>query len=183
MSTTTDNSSAIAAGQNTNRATPGAVGVSASEPRIGRAWSGPWRGRSLLERFEQKFIPEPNSGCWLWIGAIDGIGYGRFRAYRRLDMAHRVAYRLYVGQIPAGMEIDHRRCDNPLCVNPEHLEPATHRHNVMRGRGSCAANARKTHCIRGHELPPFKPGMQRICRICRRSYIREYMRAKRAANA
>jgi hypothetical protein len=156
-------------------------GADVSGARIGRAWSGPWRGRSLIERFEQKFIPEPNSGCWLWIGAIDGMGYGRFKIGTRLHGAHRVSYELYVGKIPDGMDVDHRRCNNPLCVNPEHLQPAAHRHNVMRGRGACALNARKMHCINGHELPPFVPGKQRICRPCRRSYIREYMRDRRRA--
>ena len=71
----------------------------------------------LLTAFEARFIPEPMSGCWLWIGntLTKRGGYGVFTC--RPD---RLAWHLYRGGVPANTHILHR-CDNPLCVNPDHL--------------------------------------------------------------
>jgi hypothetical protein len=78
---------------------------------------------SLLDRFNDKVSPEPNSGCWLWTGGITELGYGVIGLGRReegTDKAHRVSWRLHRGPIPDGMCVCHR-CDTPLCVNPDHL--------------------------------------------------------------
>lgn len=77
----------------------------------------------LMVRFEAKYIPEPNSGCWLWLAALNTQGYGiinRGRQADGLDAAHRVAWRLFRGPIPEGLHVLHR-CDVPCCVNPDHL--------------------------------------------------------------
>lgn len=53
--------------------------------------------------FMDKFIPEPNSGCWLWLGGTDGVyGYGKARHNGRQAQAHRVSYELFKGPIPGG---------------------------------------------------------------------------------
>lgn len=70
--------------------------------------------------------------CWLWEGAADAIGYGKFNPGARLIGAHRYSYQSMVGAIPAGLYLDHL-CRNPRCVNPDHLEPVTHAENVRRG--------------------------------------------------
>jgi HNH endonuclease len=77
-------------------------------------------------------IPEPNSGCWLWMGNVDRKGYGRlgFRKNRNA-LAHRVTYKFLYGIVPAGLELDHL-CRVPLCYNPAHLEPVTHQVNMRR---------------------------------------------------
>lgn len=76
----------------------------------------------LLERFNASFIPEPNTGCWLWMAASTSAEMPRptIRENGRRVVAHRVAYRLFVGPIPEGRMICHR-CDVPMCVNPDHL--------------------------------------------------------------
>jgi hypothetical protein len=73
------------------------------------------------------------SDCWLWTGRQSESGYGVFKFHGRPHRAHRVAYLLNVGPIPADLELDHL-CRVPLCVNPNHLEPVTGEENRRRHR-------------------------------------------------
>lgn len=112
--------------------------------------------------------------CWEWQRPLGANGYGYLASEHGTNvLAHRVSYELNVGPIPVGLQIDHL-CRNRACVNPAHLEPVTQRENILRGTAPTAENARKTHCIRGHEFtpentytPPSRPGV-RNCRACRR---------------
>jgi hypothetical protein len=107
--------------------------------------------RSPIERFEAKYSPEPNTGCWLWMGATTASsgGYGLFGvATAKARLAHRWIWEQRNGQVPEGLELDHK-CRQRLCVNPEHLEPVTRLENIRRGLPwrSCY---QKTHCKKGH---------------------------------
>lgn len=97
----------------------------------------------LKQRFESKVRVAP--GCWLWAGASGGGGYGHIRVGGKVRGAHRVSYELYLGAIPKGMHVMHR-CDNPLCVNPEHLQLGTHQDNMAdmytKGRRKAATGLR-----------------------------------------
>ncbi len=87
---------------------------------------------SVLERFEAKYIPEPNSGCWLWVGARGAGGYGCFHLDedRGIKLAHRCSWLLHRGHMPEpSIKVCHS-CDNKLCVNPEHLWLGSQRDNM-----------------------------------------------------
>lgn len=140
-----------------------------------------------LERFWPKV--ERTETCWLWQAKINNRGYGLFSYDGRMQAAHRVAYELLVGPIPEGLDIDHL-CAVRHCVNPAHLEPVTHRENLLRGSGFAAVNAAKTHCPYGHEYTPENtytsphPDGGRICRTCKRerdARARARRRADRSA--
>lgn len=129
---------------------------------------------SVAERLERLSVPEPNSGCVLWLGYIDPQGYGRFTVSKERTgkLAHVVAYELAVGPVPAGMELDHL-CRNTACIAPWHLEPVTHRENLLRGIGPAAVNAAKTACIHGHSFDDANTYHDRrgwrSCNTCRRA--------------
>lgn len=108
--------------------------------------------------YDQRIMPEPNSGCWLWVGSIDPrptSGYGRLWVGHRVTgsfkPAHRLVYEYMVGPVPEGLTLDHK-CRVRQCVNPQHLEPVTNRENILRGVSPLAKQARQTHCKWGHEL-------------------------------
>jgi hypothetical protein len=139
---------------------------------------GAWSGLPL--ELEYRIMPEPNSGCWLWIGGLTTNGYGKITHARKRFAVHRVVYKLTRGDINPALEIDHL-CRNRCCCNPQHLELVTSRINLLRGDGVGGKNYRKTRCKNGHELiaPNIYPNSRkRRCIICSR--VGNAMRNKKA---
>jgi hypothetical protein len=75
---------------------------------------------NAFEKLKGNYELVPWSGCWIWMGALNDKGYGRFRSSNGKLYAHRVAYDKFVAPIPHGMDVLHR-CDVACCVNPAHL--------------------------------------------------------------
>lgn len=88
------------------------------------------KGLSLGERVERLSIPEPNTGCRLWLGPINGQGYGKIKVHGQMFRAHRVSYEANVSKIPAGKIVLHK-CDTPACVNSCHLSVGDRRDNII----------------------------------------------------
>lgn len=133
---------------------------------------------SLLDRLLAK-VTEDENGCWIFSGATTN-GYGVIGLGSRSEgtrQTHRVAYELFVGQVPDGLHLDHL-CMVRRCCNPDHLEPVTQAENNRRMK---AAN-RATACRRGHPFTPENTRhtpRQRVCRTC----VREWNRANRSTSA
>jgi hypothetical protein len=111
-------------------------------------------------------IPEPNTGCWLWLGCYSK-GYGYVRINGRMRIASRVSFAAFKAD-PAGLDVCHH-CDNPICVNPDHLFAGTTSDNmqdqIRKGRGKAK--------IRDADLPAVKASKLRGRELARRYGVSE----------
>lgn len=122
-----------------------------------------------VKRFWAGIEVQQDGGCWNWRGSLRGDGYGTLRFENKQMYAHRVAYELLIGPIPADLHLDHL-CRNRRCANPAHLEPVTSKENLLRGMARNAVSVRTNRCYRGHEFTPSNTRIQsngtRLCRTC-----------------
>lgn len=144
---------------------------------------------TLLDRLMQHVEPEPNTGCWLWVGARYKNGYGHIYfgivdGKKRWMSAARAMWTATKGPLPKDLEPDHL-CRVRPCVNVAHLEPVTHTENRRRSRGyRHAAIFQSAHCKHGHsEWRRSADGRKRICRACQRDAVRKHRQSLRGATA
>jgi len=141
------------------------------------SWSG------LPEQLEKNVIPEPNSGCWIWLGSLRDKkdGYGGIHWRGRMWRTHRLVFTILKKSVSKKLDLDHT-CRNRICCNPDHLEPVTRGENIRRGQGIAPKNLAKTHCAKGHEYTAentYSWGNQRFCRTCSIVWKGNYTRRKR----
>ena len=122
------------------------------------------RGEALAAKIERLSIPEPNTGCHLWLGSLNAKGYGTARG----TLVHRLVFVESYGPVPHGLEINHR-CRIRCCVNPLHLEAISHVENIAFGKRH-RARCKRGHAFEGENLyiyPPSSPqaGIRR-CATC-----------------
>lgn len=104
---------------------------------------------NLEQRFNQKYIPVTESGCWIWTDACFSFGYGRIKENGKSLCAHRVSFEIHKGSIPKGLFVCHK-CNVPQCVNPDHLYLGTHQDNMD--------DRTKTEIMNSSELAKFNFG-------------------------
>ncbi len=123
------------------------------------------RPNDSAEVLERRSIPEPMSGCKIWLGGLNR-GYGRLKIQGHTVYAHVAAYELEHGKVPDGLELDHK-CRVRCCIEDHHLEAVTAKENIRRGR---LYRKLKTHCPHGHPMVGRNVVVfygARQCRACR----------------
>lgn len=124
-----------------------------------------------VQRFHNNYI-KVESGCWEWQKSKTRFGYGKFKM-KPEQLAHRVSFLLHNGELPRDRVVMHS-CDNPPCVNPEHLSLGTLADNNKDRADKKRNNHRndgKTICIRGHKFTVSNTYVRpsdktRVCRKC-----------------
>jgi len=102
-----------------------------------RIWKAGKTAKVLF--YERTLLPEKEGDCWIWRGETIRGGYGRLKIKGERHIAHRLSYEIFHGKIPDQLIVRHD-CDNPKCVNPNHLIIGTHKDNTgdiwARNRGN-----------------------------------------------
>lgn len=151
------------------------------EPKTAR------QGGDIVQRLMARSYFRSPDQCRIWTGFRNPDGYGQiFTGHRaHTELAHRVAFELAFGPLlPADLQVAHH-CDEPSCINPEHLFAATNSDNVRdcvaKGR-AVYHNSLKTHCTHGHPLDGFDPRAgKRYCKTCKKETQRRFRSRKAAA--
>lgn len=113
---------------------------------------------------KKKYVVDKETGCWNFKGCKTKTGYGRIRVNGVHWMAHRYSLSCHLGRpIADGMVVMHL-CDNPSCVNPEHLKEGTQKENI----GDCISKGRATKATGKRDASKRDPSEERKAMVIRR---------------
>ena len=122
--------------------------------------------KTLEDRFWIKvFVPQDTNKCWIWIGSKDKSGYGRLNVKNTPQLAHRISWQIHKGIIDAKMVCRHI-CDNPSCVNPNHLKLGTQRENVIDCKDRKRQGDKGSTNGQDHYCAKFTNNEVRLIRMC-----------------
>ena len=133
-----------------------------------------------IQRFIAK-VAVSERGCWLWLGAKNTVGRPFFSYNLKLVAAHKWMWERENGPVPEGLVLDHFFCNDPGCVNPDHIRPVTNRENILRGSGVASVNLSKDKCpiCGGEYIWSTGTKIQRYCRPCKTKRASELKKSKR----
>jgi len=121
--------------------------------------------KSIDSRFWEKVKKRKNS-CWEWTGAKDGRGYGILSSDKGRSLsplkAHRVSWKIHFGDVPKGLVVCHL-CDNPECVNPDHLVCGTQKANMV--------DASRKNRLNQNSLKNLVPGSAGAIGACKKTQV------------
>jgi hypothetical protein len=118
--------------------------------------------QEIETRFWSKVRKAGNDECWFWTGRIDRYGYGKFRLKSKEHGSHRISLQLS-GIDVEGFFVLHQ-CDNPLCVNPNHLKAGTHKENMAEMKAKGRARNKYT-ANKEEKVLPYHDKIH-ICECC-----------------
>ncbi len=126
----------------------------------------------LVQYLDVRSVRDTLTDCWNWIGSTTKGGYGTANNQGIKTTAHRLIYWVFNGDIAKGHDI-HHKCENPLCVNPEHLQSI-----LQAEHAKLSVKAQQTHCVNGHEFTEQNTYRKlstgtRVCRMCAATRARE----------
>lgn len=145
--------------------------------------ASPKKKAAFLQKWERRYEPDLNSGCWLWSGAIDRDGYGKTTISPRQNgklaqiRAHRLALFISHGrEYPANFLVCHR-CDTPACVNPSHLFLGTNAENLAdrdrKGRGRVGIGERQWFAkLSAKDIPAIRASSEKFKDIANKYGVR-----------
>jgi hypothetical protein len=109
---------------------------------------------SIANRLYKNIYKNPLNGCWEWTDSKSKQGHGRIGYRDKVYLTHRLSYEISIGEIPDGKNVCHK-CDNPPCINPEHLFVGTQKDNIsdMVSKG------------RGFQLPPMPGEINHLAKL------------------
>lgn len=147
--------------------------------------TGVYEREEPIVRFWSKVVQDSITGCWIWVGCLNGAGYGQIGVDSKVVLAHRWSFEYFKHKISKRKVIDHL-CRNSRCVNPSHLDCVTmgentrrgNLHKVIKAKWKAIRKCKRGHPFKGENLYIDKRG-RRMCKTCQKDAASRWKIANR----